>query len=263
MAPAGYGDRVEGLHPVAAAALSGRVRRLWVEERRQDRPEIAAIVEIVGSDRVRLTPDVRSMAETDAPQGVVADCDPILPAGLDNLAGPGAAVVVLDHVEDPHNVGAIARSSLASGMTGMVVSSRRAAPLSAAAFKAAAGALETLPVAIVGSIPEALSRLKAGGVWTVGLDAGSATSLFGLALLTEPVVMVVDADNKVEARIVQAAQVLGDRWVVTGGLAAGERIIVEGLQKVRAGQVVQAEMMATARAPAQAAPKAAGSAGTY
>ena len=91
MAPAGYGDRVEGLHPVAAAALSGRVRRLWVEERRQDRPEIAAIVEIVGSDRVRLTPDVRSMAETDAPQGVLADCDPILPARLDNLAGPGAA----------------------------------------------------------------------------------------------------------------------------------------------------------------------------
>ena len=203
MAPAGYGDRVEGLHPVAAAALSGRVRRLWVEERRQDRPEIAAIVEIVGSDRVRLTPDVRSMAETDAPQGVLADCDPILPARLDNLAGPGAAVVVLDHVEDPHNVGAIARSSLASGMTGMVVSSRRAAPLSAAAFKAAAGALETLPVAIVGSIPEALSRLKAGGVWTVGLDAGSATSLFGLALLTEPVAMVVGAEGSGLSPLVQ------------------------------------------------------------
>jgi membrane fusion protein (multidrug efflux system) len=77
------------------------------------------------------------------------------------------------------------------------------------------------------------------------------------------VVMVVDAQNKVEARTVQAAQVLGDRWVVTGGLAAGERIIVEGLQKVRAGQVVQAEAMATARAPAQAAPRAAGGAGTY
>ncbi|HWL50764.1 MAG TPA: TrmH family RNA methyltransferase, partial [Acidimicrobiia bacterium] len=85
--------------------------------------------------------------------------------------------------------------ALASGMTAMVVSSRRAAPLSATAFKAAAGALETLPVAVVGSIPEALSRLKGHGVWIVGLEAGSATSLLGLELLTEPVAMVVGAEG--------------------------------------------------------------------
>jgi 23S rRNA (guanosine2251-2'-O)-methyltransferase len=153
------------------------------------------MVEIVGADRVRLVPDVSPMAETDAPQGVVAECDPILPVSVDDLAGAGAALVVLDHIEDPQNVGAIARSALASGMTGMMVASRRAAPLSAAAFKAAAGALETLPVAIVGSIPEAMSRLKVGGLWAVGLDAGSATSLFGLELLTEPVAVVVGAEG--------------------------------------------------------------------
>jgi 23S rRNA (guanosine2251-2'-O)-methyltransferase len=75
------------------------------------------------------------------------------------------------------------------------VSSRRAAPLSATAFKAAAGALETLPVAVVGSIPEALSRLKHQGVWIVGLEAASATSLLGLGLLTEPVAVVVGAEG--------------------------------------------------------------------
>jgi 23S rRNA (guanosine2251-2'-O)-methyltransferase len=80
-------------------------------------------------------------------------------------------------------------------MTGMVVSSRRAAPLSATAFKVAAGALESLPVAVVGSIPEALSRIKSHDVWSVGLDAGSPTSLFGLALLTEPVAIVVGAEG--------------------------------------------------------------------
>jgi 23S rRNA (guanosine2251-2'-O)-methyltransferase len=195
MAPAGYGNRVEGLHPVAAAAAAGRVRRLWVEERRRDRPEIAAIVEAVGSDLVRVVSDVRSMAETDAPQGVVAECEPILPVDLDDLAGSGTAIVALDHIEDPHNVGAIARSALASGMNGLVVSSVRAAPLSAAAFKAAAGALETLPVAMAGSIPEALNRLKSRDVWIVGLDTGSADSLFGLPLLTEPVAVVVGAEG--------------------------------------------------------------------
>jgi 23S rRNA (guanosine2251-2'-O)-methyltransferase len=156
---------------------------------------VVAIIEAIGPAEVRPVPDIRSMAETEAPQGVVAECEPILPATLDDLAVPEAALVVLDHVEDPHNVGAVARSALAAGMTGMVVSSRRAAPLSATAFKAAAGALESLPVAVVGSIPEALSRLKSRGVWIVGLDSGSADSLFGLALLTEPVAVVVGAEG--------------------------------------------------------------------
>jgi len=195
MAPAGYGNRVEGLHSVAAAAARGRVRKLWVEEKRLSRVEISAIVSVVGRESTALVADVRPMAETEAPQGVVAECTPIMPVPIDDLGGPEAAVIVLDHIEDPHNVGAIARSALASGMTGMVVSSRRAAPLSATAFKAAAGALETLPVAVVGSIPEALSRLKHQGVWILGLETGSATSLLGLELLTEPVAVVVGAEG--------------------------------------------------------------------
>jgi len=166
-----------------------------VEEKRLGRAEIADIVEAVGQEKTAPVRDVRPLAETEAPQGVVADCDPIMPISIDELGVPGAAVVVLDHVEDPHNVGAIARSALAAGMTGMVVSSRRAAPLSATAFKAAAGALETLPVSVVGSIPEGLSRLKDRSLWIVGLEAGPARSLFGLDLLTEPVAVVVGAEG--------------------------------------------------------------------
>ncbi len=195
MAPAGYGNRVEGLHAVAAAAEAGRVQRLWVEEKRLDRPEIGAIVEVVGRDKVKPVVEVWRLAETEAPQGVVADCRPILPVPVDTLSGPDTSMVVLDHIEDPQNAGAIARSALAAGMTGMVLSSRRQAPLSAAAFKAAAGALERIPVAMVGSIPEALSRLKKAGVWVVGLQARSDESLFGLELLTEPVAIVIGAEG--------------------------------------------------------------------
>lgn len=195
MALAGYGNRVEGLHAVAAAATGGRVQKLWVEERRLTRSEVRSIAETVGQERVSVVADVRSIAETEAPQGLVADCSPIIPTPIDGLAGEGTAIVVLDHIEDPHNVGAVARSALAAGMTGMVISSKRAAPLSAAAFKTAAGALETIPVAVVGSIPEALNRLKSGGVWVVGLDAASSTSLFGLEILTEAVAVVVGAEG--------------------------------------------------------------------
>jgi len=193
MAPAGYGGSVEGVHAVAAAIAAGRVEKLFVERGRRDRLE--GIISAVDDSMINLVDEVRSLAETDAPQGVVARCRPIRPVALDTLAGESAAVLVLDHVEDPHNVGAAARSARAAGMTGLVVSSRRAAPLSAAAFKAAAGALEHLPVAVVGSIPEALSRLKGDGLWIVGLDMGGDQSLFDLDLLTEALAVVIGAEG--------------------------------------------------------------------
>ena len=110
--------------------------------------------------------------------------------------------MVLDHVLDPHNLGAVARSALAAGLTGLIVASRRAAPLSVLAFKAAAGALERLPVAVVNSIADSLSRMNKGGVWTVGLAMGSTTQLFGLALLAEPVALVVGEEGSGLSRLV-------------------------------------------------------------
>lgn len=201
MGPAGYGDSVEGIHAVAAAIAAGRVEHLWVERSRAKRPDVAALVEAMGAGAVELVDEVRRLAHTEAPQGVVARCTPLRPVPADRLMVPGAAVVVLDHVEDPHNLGAVARSAAAAGMTGLAVSGRRAAPLSAAAFKAAAGALERLPVAVVGSIPDLLSRFRRAGVWSVGLDSGGDRSLFGLELLTEPVAVVVGAEGRGLSRL--------------------------------------------------------------
>lgn len=193
MAPAGYGDKVEGSHAVAAALAAGRVEKLYVERSRRGR--MGPLLEALDEPIVEFVDDVRPFADTEAPQGVVAKCRPIKPATLESLAGEKAAILVLDHIEDPHNVGAAARSAQAAGMSGIVVSSRRAAPLSSTTFKAAAGALERLPVAMVGSIPEALSRLKDNSVWIVGLEASADRSLFDLDLLTEPVAMVVGAEG--------------------------------------------------------------------
>jgi 23S rRNA (guanosine2251-2'-O)-methyltransferase len=233
MAPAGYGTRVEGLHAVAAAVDAGRVIRLFVDRGRQTRPEVLALIEQIGSESVNLVDDLRNGAHTDAPQGVAAECAPIDPVTLDSMAGPEAALLILDHMEDPHNVGALARSALAAGITGLVVSSRRAAPLSAVAFKAAAGALEKLPVSVVSSIPEAMSRLKALDVWLVGLDAGVNESLFGLQLLTESVAVVIGSEgdglSQLAAKrcdVVASIPMVGDteslNASVSGALAAFE-----------------------------------------
>ncbi|MDP3983605.1 MAG: RNA methyltransferase [Acidimicrobiia bacterium] len=204
MAPAGFGARVEGLNAVKAAAVAGRVSELWVETSRLRKCE--EIIRLVrgGGGSVYDIDSVRDHAETESPQGVVANCRPLPIATLEQLAGADRpALIVLDHIQDPHNLGAIARSTLAAGMTGLVSSTRRAAPFSATAFKAAAGALERLPVALVNSIPDALSRLNHMGVWSVGLDTGGDTDLFGLALLTEPVAIVIGEEGSGLSQLVR------------------------------------------------------------
>ena len=206
MASAGIGRSVEGTHAVLAALRAGRVRTLRIERSRQK--GLAELLTEAEQGRVEvvLVDDVREFAETTAPQGVVAACRPIEPSSLKDLVAAApepAALLVLDHLEDPHNVGAIARSAWSAGMHGLVVARARSAPLSGAAFKAAAGALEHLAIAEVGSTADAVKRLSDAGVWTVGLSAAGDADLFGLDLLTQPVAVVVGAEGTGLARLVE------------------------------------------------------------
>ena len=195
--PAGIGGRVEGLHAVAAALAAGRVRSLTVEEGRSRRSPLADMIAAHPGVAVTVVDDVRPLAVTTAPQGVVADCRPIASLDLASLVGAEEvpAILAIDHVEDPHNLGAMARTAMAAGVRSLVVPDRRGAPLDAAAFKAAAGALEHARIAVVSSIAEAVVRLGKLGVWSVGLDAAGDRELFGLDLLTQPVVIVVGGET--------------------------------------------------------------------
>ena len=142
-----------------------------------------------------------SVALTDAPQGVVARADPIPEVGLDRLMTPTASglvpfLVVLDGVTDPHNLGAVMRSAVSAGATGLITGRHRTASLTPAALKAAAGAAEYLAVATVPGIATAVSALAAAGVWTVALDAGAPTRLWDLRVASEPIAMVLGAEGK-------------------------------------------------------------------
>jgi 23S rRNA (guanosine2251-2'-O)-methyltransferase len=199
MASAGIGDSLEGIHAVAAALAAGRVRAMSVERQRLRHTDVE---ELIASARRRgvavdLVDDVRPLAATSAPQGIVARAEPIPLLTLNQAANVGdpAAVLVLDHLEDPRNVGAIARSALAAGVRAMVVSGRRAAPLGPTAFKTAAGALEHVGVVVVSSVAEAVARLRKRGLWIVGLDGSAQQSLFGCDLLTASVAIVIGAEG--------------------------------------------------------------------
>jgi 23S rRNA (guanosine2251-2'-O)-methyltransferase len=207
MAPAGIGDNLEGLHAVAAAVAADRVTKLIVEKSRADREPVAGLIADARrrGAAVDVVDDVRPLAATTAPQGVVAVARPKPLAGLDDLVACASppAVLVLDHLADPRNVGAVARSAVAAGVVAMVVGTRRSAPLGATAFKAAAGALEQMSIAAVGSIPEAIRRLSQLGLWTVGLGADGDRLLWGCELLAEPVALVVGSEGKGMSRLVR------------------------------------------------------------
>lgn len=152
------------------------------------------------------------IARTSAPQGVVARAAPLEPVELLDLVGDGPRapanggppfLVALDGVTDPGNLGAVIRSAECAGATGVVLPRHRAVNVTPAAAKAAAGAIEHVPIALVGGLPAALQKLSGHGVWSVGLDAAGERSLFDLELATEGVILVLGAEGHGLARLVR------------------------------------------------------------
>ena len=156
---------VYGLNPVLEALRAGRVRKLRVGPRSDRRVEDAialarkAGVTIERTDAAALDRAARGGVH----QGLAAEVEAPL-------------LVVLDSVEDPHNVGAILRSLEASGGHGVVRQARHAASLDGIVAKASAGAVARVRIATVVNIARALDELKEAGVWTVGLAADAPES---------------------------------------------------------------------------------------
>jgi 23S rRNA (guanosine2251-2'-O)-methyltransferase len=122
----------------------------------------------------------------------------------DLVAGAKSAplLVVLDGIEDPHNVGAILRTVDAAGGDGVIRQSRHAAPLGGAAAKASAGAVSHVKVAEVVNIARALEELKVAGVWTVGL-AGDVKKTYHQLDLTLPTALILGAEGTGLRRLVR------------------------------------------------------------
>jgi 23S rRNA (guanosine2251-2'-O)-methyltransferase len=118
-------------------------------------------------------------------------------------AAPGPPlIVVLDGIEDPHNVGAILRTVEAAGATGVVRQTRRAAPLTGAVARASAGAVAHVRVADVTNVARAVEELKAAGVWTVGLAAG-APARYDQVDFRLPTAVVLGAEGSGLRRLVR------------------------------------------------------------
>src|SRR6185503_8186883 len=201
--------RVYGINPVLEALRAKRVTAIRVSPRADERlTEIVRLAEAQGVGIQRVGPaDLDRAANGARHQGVVADlASPNARLSVEDLVlgagGHAPLIVVLDGIEDPHNVGAIVRSVDAAGADGIVRQSRHAARLDGAAAKASAGAVAHVPVVEVVNIARALETLKASGVWTVGL-AGDAPKRYDEVDLTVPTAIVVGAEGTGLRRLVR------------------------------------------------------------
>jgi 23S rRNA (guanosine2251-2'-O)-methyltransferase len=180
-------EKVYGLHAVRAL-LSRHAARVGtvtvVEGRAEPRvSEIQALAQKAGKPVKRATPAVFKQLFGDAVhQGVYVDVQPLPPwheeelvAGitrqLEAKEGPPPMVLVLDGVQDPHNLGACLRTANACGALAVVIPKDRAVQLTPTARKVAAGAAETTPLAVVTNLARTLRLLKEAGLWIVGTDA--------------------------------------------------------------------------------------------
>jgi 23S rRNA (guanosine2251-2'-O)-methyltransferase len=146
-----HGERIEELVQIA--------KRRGVPVRFEDRAQV---------DRLAGTRDNQGVVALAAARAALAIED--LLAEISKKTGQTGLIVLLDGIEDPHNLGAVIRTALAAGADGVVIPERRAAGLTETVARASAGALSHLPVARVNNLVRAMEELKEAGFWLVGLD---------------------------------------------------------------------------------------------
>lgn len=198
---------VYGTNPVLEALRAGRVKEVRVGERSGDRlRELISLASARGVRVRRVPADVLDReSRHGVHQGVVADVEEATDYTVQDLVRGARAtplLVVLDGLEDPHNLGAILRTADAAGADGVVIQSRRSAALGGAAAKASAGAVAHVRIAEVVNIARALDELKEAGVWTVGL-AGEAPTSYDSIDFTVPSAIVLGAEGSGLRRLVR------------------------------------------------------------
>jgi 23S rRNA (guanosine2251-2'-O)-methyltransferase len=199
-------DKLTGIHAVKEALEAQRpIDRIAIAKGRQD-TRIEEIVQLARKQSIPVRFEERGqldrLANSKDHQGVVALAAARAAATLEDIlasansgSGQKGLIVLLDGVEDPHNLGAIVRTALAAGAHGVLIPERRAAGLTDTVARSSAGALAHLPVAKVTNLARAMEELKEVGYWLVGLDE-RADKLYTEVDYTSPVGIVLGSEGQ-------------------------------------------------------------------
>jgi len=187
-----------GIHPVREALRAGRPLDRVLVVKGAGGSRFEEIIALCRERRIPVRFEPRQQldrAANGAPhQGVVAFGAAELYASLEETSAGGGLHVILDGVEDPHNLGAIIRTAHAAGAAAVVIPERRAAGLTETVGRVAAGALAYLPVVRVGNINRALDELKERGYWIYGLDE-RGPEVYNQVEFTRPTAIVLGAEG--------------------------------------------------------------------
>jgi 23S rRNA (guanosine2251-2'-O)-methyltransferase len=215
---------VLGIQPVREAIRAHGSRVVEVVVKQGDYPQLEALARFARDQGIPVK--LASPAELDRRakgvrhQGVLAFAPDLRLTSLADLAvGPGALFLALDGIQDPQNFGAVVRSAVAFGASGLVWAEHSAAPLSPATFRASAGAIEHAVLCRVASLPAAVEQLAGRGAAAIGLDDGAECDLAAVDL-SGPTVLVVGSEDKGLRRAVRQACSRVARLPTTGPVAA-------------------------------------------
>ena len=189
------GKPVDKLY-VLDGCQDGAVRSIIREARKHD-----TILNFVEKDRLN------QLSETGKHQGVIASVAAYEYAEVEDMLklaeekGEDPFLIILDNIEDPHNLGAIIRTAEAAGAHGVIIPKRRSASLNATVFKTSAGAASWLPVARVSNLAATIDMLKENGVWIYGTD-GEGQS-YTEVKLTGPIGLIVGSEGFGMGRLIK------------------------------------------------------------
>jgi len=190
---------LSGIHPVAEALRAKRPLDRILVARGLGGARIQEVIDLARQAGTPVRFEERAaldrLAATGAHQGVIALGAAKKYADLDEVAPASDLIVVLDGVEDPHNLGAIIRTAHAAGAGAVVIAERRAAGLTDVVAKAAAGALEYVPIVRAGNLNQVLRSLKDMGYFVYGLDERGPVA-YDQAVWNQKTVIVMGAEGK-------------------------------------------------------------------
>lgn len=203
--------QIEGRNPVIEAFRSGKtIDRLYVQEGLTDGPVLTILREAAKQDTIveRVSRErLDRISETHAHQGVIARAAAYSYASVDEILkkaqekGEAPFIILLDGIEDPHNLGAIIRTANLCGAHGVIIPKRRSAGLTAAAAKASAGAICYTPVARVTNLVQTMEELKKRGIWFVCADMNG--EVMYRQNLTGPIGLVIGNEGEGVSRLVR------------------------------------------------------------
>lgn len=199
-----HNDVIFGRNPVMEAVKSGRAIESVIVARGNRSGAIAAILAKAREKGIVIKEvdpkKLDYMTGMASHQGIAATASVKEYSTVEDILntakekGEDPFIIILDEIEDPHNLGAIIRTAECAGAHGVIISQRRSAGLTFAAGKASAGAVEYMNVARVVNIPNVIDKLKENGIWVYGADMDG--ELYTSAPLTGPIAIVIGNEGK-------------------------------------------------------------------